>query len=91
MSLLTERRSLKKPRRYHKHSAPNGAFPRPRVPQIGGQLNLLHTRSLDRRNCPSVDDVFTSCDRRSSIRRQEGDQLRYFFRAIRPAERDAAE
>src|SRR5882724_5332553 len=47
--------------------------------------------SLDCRNCPSVDDVFTSCDRRSSIRCQEGDQLRDFFRAIRPAERDAAE
>src|SRR5260221_540419 len=53
--------------------------------------NLLHSLSLDRRNCPAVNDVFASGDRGSTIRCQKRHQLGDFVRAIRPAERDAAE
>ncbi|MDX6530428.1 MAG: hypothetical protein QOH41_2718 [Blastocatellia bacterium] len=91
MSLLTERRFSKEARRYYKHSAHNGAFPRPLVPRIGGHPNLLHTPTLDRRNCSAVNDVFASGDRGSTVRCQKRHQLGDFVRPIRPAERNAAE
>src|SRR5258706_9218913 len=59
--------------------------------RVGGHWNLLHPPSLDCRNCSAVNDVFASGDRGSTVRCQKRHQLGHFVRAIRPAERDAAE
>src|SRR5262245_43679869 len=40
---------------------------------------------------PAIDDVLAARDGRRAVRSQEGDQFGDFLRAVRPAERNAAE